>query len=527
MRKVARGVSITVLSLMALVPIQASPVAVAAGESLNVEPENIARITRSIHRLVATVTPAAAEKVVFDEDDNFTTPPLGECTTDPSTGQCSIKFTRTAPATLTIRAYVQDAAPPGPPAPCGPVDPPDAQADADCTEGQDEATTPGLRPETPTPDDTDVVKVEFAEGSLDLKPENPAPSFAPNGNVTLTAAVMSIESGNPPPAARPLVANVDAEILTGSPNANKQASGSDVECTTAPTSGECPLTYAAGPNNGVDTLRGWVDNNDDPEPQPGEPTDTQTDGDESDTNNADFEGDATEGPDETATPGTTDEDPPDRTDVATVNISSNPVLTLSPRTQNKQTGETVTITASVNQGTAPLNNQKIAAVVLTGGPNAGKTAVCTTTSTGQCSLTYTGGATAGTDKVRAAVDTDGNGQPNEADSSEDVNVDGGVPEPDTTDVVRVTWVGPVAPPPPDEPDDAKNQCDSTRSDSGADEILIGTSGNDRLCGFAGDDSLRGLKGNDRLTGGSGKDNAKGGPGKDRCKAEKETRSCER
>lgn len=545
MRKVARGVSITVMSLMALVPIHVSP-ASADHATLDVEPENVARITNSIHRLTATVSPPAAETVVFDDDDNpLTSSPVDACTTDATTGQCSVTLTSATAETFTLRAYVEDGLPETPCPDTGLNDP-----DADCSEGQDETAEPGDQPE---PDDTDVVTVEFADGTLDVSPEGPDPSFAPNSTVTLTAKVMSVEED--PDMPRPLVANVDAEILAGSPNANKVPTGSDMECDTDPATGECDLTYVAGPNQGVDTVRAWIDENDDPEADP------ET-GDEADTADEDFEGDEAEEPEE----GTTDE--PDRTDVVRVNISDDPVLTLSPKTPNQQTGTAVNITASVTQASAPLNNQPIAAVVLTGGPNAGtatqpKLVTCTTGSNGQCTLTYTGGPTPGTDNLRATVDADNNGQPNEADSSENYDTAGGTPEPDTTDVARITWVGPVVPPDPDDEEDSNNQCDSTRQDAGSNEIIIGTKGNDRLCGYGGSDNLRGGAGNDRLNGGGGKDSlrggsgndrlkggggkdilrggsgndkvngqagkdiATGGKGKDRCKAEKEANSCEK
>jgi hypothetical protein len=433
MKNVARGVAVSVIALLGLVPVQASPAAALVG-SLNVEPEKVVRIADSDHRVTATVSPAQAVTVVFDDDDNpLTTAP--ECTTDAGTGSCSILFDGQADGTTTtIRAYVEDGLPA---LPCPATAP--ATPDADCTEGQDETATPGTTPETPTPDDTDVVSVEWAEGYLDVEPETPTAAVAPGSTVTLKASLKSTET-----TARNLVGNVDAEIIPpNSPNVNKNPSTVDAECTTLQTTGSCDLTYLAGPNSGVDTVRSWADLNDDPEP----PTDTETDGDETDPTNSDFEGDETEGVDETTTPGSEPETPTkDITDVVSVNISAAQVLSLGPPSQTKDVGTSATLTASVTLGGTPQNNIKVAASILTGGPNAGTVLTCTTGSGGTCPLAFTGGANTGTDKVRATVDTNGDGQPNEADATEDVGNNGGTAEPDTTAVASVTWVKPTPPP---------------------------------------------------------------------------------
>jgi Ca2+-binding RTX toxin-like protein len=60
----------------------------------------------------------------------------------------------------------------------------------------------------------------------------------------------------------------------------------------------------------------------------------------------------------------------------------------------------------------------------------------------------------------------------------------------------------------------QNLVNPSISGIGGDDLLLGTTGNDRLFGLGGDDQLLGLDGNDRLDGGTGADQLIGGPGDD-------------
>lgn len=60
----------------------------------------------------------------------------------------------------------------------------------------------------------------------------------------------------------------------------------------------------------------------------------------------------------------------------------------------------------------------------------------------------------------------------------------------------------------------RNLCSASRTNSGQDEILVGTNGSETICGFSGDDTIRGLGGADTLKGGSGNDTLVGGKGGD-------------
>ena len=501
MRNLAKGLAVGVVALFTLVPVQASS-STALDGTLNVEPEVTSRVTGSPQVLTATLTahdPLGGQVINFE----WSAASPGEeafCTTD-ATGICTVETTSTSPTTRTVRAYHED----GPPdaLPCTGAGAPPAGTDCDETEAQNVEDA----------DDTDVVTIEFLDGTLQVeKEDNPT---APSTEVQLTATVMS-KVGTP----KPLVANVDAEITDGPQNA-LAGTTPDMECDTDPTTGTCILKYTPGPSTGVDEVDAWVDRNDDPGPPPDGDTPS---GDE--VQGTGYEGDTSEGPDEGTAPGDTVE--PDETDVVKVSISATQQLTLSPASSTKTLGTQSALTAGVFLGQTAQSGVKVAAIVLTGGAHAGQTATCDTGPNGQCTLNYTG-TKAGVDKVRATVDTDGNGQPNEADSTEDIGNNGGTAEPDTTAVAQITWGTPAPPPPPPGAGGGgtSRQCDAGRSSAGQDEILVGTKKNDKLCGFGGDDSLRGLAGNDTLKGGKGDDTAKGGKGKDLCKAEEEKKSCER
>jgi hypothetical protein len=498
MRKVARGVVLSVLALLVLVPIQASPASALAG-SLDVTPETVDRITGSIQRYTATVTdttPLDDLQISYIKGTQSATV-VDACKTD-STGTCEFAITQTAKGTANLLVYVKDMDP-GP----GPCTRPGTQPlplqDCDGNEALADEDT----------DDTDVVEAHFLDGELDISKDGlDEASFAPSGEVKWTAKV--VEKGVTAPAVpKTLLANVDAEIESG-PNTNKVASKADMECDTAQMTGTCELKYTAGATAGQDKIRGWIDLNDDPDATTGDPPTPAPTGDE--TTGDKYEADKDEVLADTDADGT---------DVVQANISGGVVLVLSGG-GSKPVGTQSGLTAVLTSGGTAQSGQQIAAEIMTGGVNLGTTiAPCTTAANGQCTLNYTG-AKAGVDKVRATVDSDKNGLPNEADQTEDIGVAGGTVEPDATAIAQITWTAPTPP-----GGNKKNQCVSTRTGAGEDEIIVGTKKNDKLCGYGGDDVLRGLKGDDKLNGGKGKDIAKGGGGDDRCKAEKEAKSCEK
>jgi hypothetical protein len=452
MKNLARILALTTLAFLALTPVAAK----AAAPSLNVEPETVNRVTAGddcapvatddcIHVLTATVTdagvPQNGEEISFEFEGGPSDPdpgadpvlvPDATCTTaaTPTPGSCQISFHSSTEGEDTVRAWIEDGT-----FPIG--------DEADTDEEQDEAVTPG-DPAATEPDITDVVDVTWFDGTLNIEPEEG--TFPLSTEVSFEATVLEEDPAGPDPAV-PLVANVDAEIETGSVNANKNATSVDMECDTVAT-GKCTLKYDASATPGVDNIRGWIDQNDN-----GTRT-TPPNGDE--TTGADYEADNTES---LSAEGTGTGAP--ITDVVKANISANPVLQATPISQTKNINETATITASLTTGGVPDNAKKIAAVVLPGGPNAGKSLTCNTGTGGTCSVSYTG-ATNGTDKVRLWADTNGDGLPDEADTSEDFGTAGATPEPDTTAVVQVTWVTPTPDPDPDPGDN--DACEQAQRD---------------------------------------------------------------
>lgn len=462
-RKLARLIAFSAVALVGLVPIQASPAAAFAGTldvvivGATTNPEVAVTITNAYLELKATNTPApaTATNVNFDTDGNVLTPEE-TCSMPAGVGFCSVFLQATAPAAPNdVRAWVPGETTP-PSSPCNPL--PIPNSDCDSSEAQDEGGAGAGA--TAEPDDTDVVTVEWVDGVLNVEDENE--SSAPSVAVSMTATVLEKEPTTPP--ARALLANVDAEVTAG-PNNLLPGTGPDAECDTAQTSGQCVLTYTPGATIGVDTVQSWVDLN---ENDPGDPDATPVvppGGDETTGTDGRFEGDASEGTTESTNPGSVPEG--DITDVVEVSISATQQLNVDPESQNKTINTPVTFTASVTLGGVAQSGVAVAAEIVAGGPNASKTiAPCNTGANGTCALTYTGTA-AGTDKIRAGVDTDANGLPNEADATEDLTGSGtqagGTIEPDTTDVVQVIWAAPVPPPPPP-PDGDDTKCELAKKD---------------------------------------------------------------
>jgi hypothetical protein len=454
MKNLARILAFTTLALIPLTPVTSASAAVAI---LNVEPETMNRITAGdtcepvatddcIHVLTATVTDAGVAQngvdVSFEFEGGPSDPdpaddpllvPDAECTTaaTPTPGTCQISFHSMAEGTDPVRAWIEDGT-----LPFG--------DEADAAEGRDEVVTAGAT----EPDQTDVVDVTWLDGVLNIEPEVKASTTSTEVKFEATVLEKDPATGQ---TAKPLVANVDAEILAGSPNANVQATNVDMECDTLPTTGKCELKYTAGATTGEDTIRGWVDRNDNAART------TPKKGDETTGAAAVYEADDTE----TATTEGTNTTAAPLTDVVKATLSPNPQLLATPENQTKQTGETAVITAALTIGGTPENAKRISAVVLSGGPNAGKALFCNTGSGGTCTLEYTGTGS-GTDKVRLWADTNSNGQPDEADVGEDQGTAGTTPEPDTTEVVAVTWQS-AAPPPPPDPDD-NDACEQATKD---------------------------------------------------------------
>ena len=133
MKKVARGLALTVVALFSLVPIQATPAAAFVG-TLDVEPEDGGvRIEGSVHRLTATVSGIADPEglmIRFDTDGSL--PTFEESCTTLADGSCEALVEESS-ADGEVRAWVEDSTTE---TPCGtPPLPPLTVPDCDSTEG--------------------------------------------------------------------------------------------------------------------------------------------------------------------------------------------------------------------------------------------------------------------------------------------------------------------------------------------------------------------------------------------------------
>jgi hypothetical protein len=299
MKNLARLLLPTALVLGVLSPTPAGAVKIV----LDVEVETANRAVGTSHTVTATVTdvdpgggPVAGDEVAFAvASGQASTPPVSSaphpflteakvCTTDATTGQCSFEITGTAAGTSVIRAWLRDTT---------------AQfsQEQDSGEARDETATPGAA----EPDGTDVVEVTWVAAVLDLEPETSTP---PPGSETILIATVKDATA----AANPVEANVDVEVIDG-PNKNKKTTGADLECDTDASTGTCELKYTGSATPGLDTVRGWIDLNDNGINAP----ETGAKGDE-----VPGEADTTEKTDATVAGGAGGKAEPDQTDVVDV-----------------------------------------------------------------------------------------------------------------------------------------------------------------------------------------------------------------
>lgn len=293
---------------------------------------------------------------------------------------------------------------------------------------------------------------------LDITPET---DFNPTGTSHVLTATLRA-AGVPPtactgaPATRGFPVNIDFEIETGSdlrvnctpasgsgedPNFPRCNGGTpadntssrttpDMTCTIQVGTSSCTVTYTAD-THGTNLIRGWVDEDN---------TDTTP------------EADATEGRNETTSPGT---DPmklePDDTDVVEKTWAASR-LDCSPETATNQARATHTITCkALNEKGVPVEGAIIDAEFIgtndldDGDSKDSPDETCTTDVEGECSFTH-GGADAPATGITTYVmwvDVDDDDATVEADNEEgrdEIADPGTVSEPDWTDVTEKIWV---------------------------------------------------------------------------------------
>jgi hypothetical protein len=198
---------------------------------------------------------------------------------------CTVTFDGvTTAGTQTICAWIRDETPQNP-----------GSQEANCSEGLND-------PPGPDPDDTDVVEIAWVVAVLNLEPEQSSPP--PSTETTLTATVTDNSTD-----AKPIAVNVDVEIVSG-PNTGKNPAGADMECDTASATGICTVKYTGSATVALDTVRAWIDSNDNGKNAP----EADAKGDE-----VPGEADQQEKRDAAASDGVGSQTEPDKTDVVEVN----------------------------------------------------------------------------------------------------------------------------------------------------------------------------------------------------------------
>ncbi len=347
-----------------------------------------------------------------DADGDTRLTPDFTCTTA-ADGRCS--FTHGpggagSPGTTTYRAWID-------------ADGSNTTSEADATEGQDSAATPGA---TAEPDATDVVTRTWTAVRLDCSPETASNPVGTSHTVTCTATTAT---GGPLTGV-----TVDVEATgANDPDANSDPTSPDFGCGPTDTNGQCTFTHGPAGSAGVTTYRAWIDG---------------------DGNNATTEADVAEGRDEATTTGSGcagAPGEPDCTDVVekTWTAGAAARLDCTPESvpNNVGTSHTVTCTATdsnnnVVQG-ANIDVEATGANDTDADTRTTPDFTCTTTAGGQCSVTHGPGgsgttSSAGTTTYRAWIDTDNSNATDNADATETLSPD----DTDGTDVVEKIWSNP-------------------------------------------------------------------------------------
>ncbi len=449
-----------------------------------------------------------------DTDGNTPASPDGTCTTKKDEASCSFLYTSSVAGTDRVCAWLG-------------ANPTMSGTNVTGTCNSENRTDTGEEPgspQTPPDDRVDVVEAEWV---------SPAPTSASrlsctqetDSNPTNTSHQITCAATNGADAVVP-GANIDVEATgVNDPDGNVTLTDPDFTCV-ANAQGQCSFIHGAGGKGttgtaGQTVYRAWVD----------------IDGD-----NATSEADATEGQDETTTPGATVE--PDGTEVVTKDwVATVSTLQMTPEADTAEVGvcNPYTILALDSTGApvpgvvldieqvheaatnASLNDEPdVSFCVPTFGPN---TSTVNTAagdrqppSESPDNLGTNGGeivkATDAAGRVTIGIQvaatgaSDGSGVVTvtaffEGDNDQDPEA--GEP----ADTSTKTWTV---------PDD---KCQGFENLSGDhivgtedDDVLVGTEGDDVICGLGGDDTIEGLGGHDLLVGGDGDDLVSGDAGID-------------
>ncbi|HEY7875721.1 MAG TPA: Ig-like domain-containing protein [Actinomycetota bacterium] len=361
-----------------------------------------------------------------DGPDALTSPDFA-CTTN-AAGTCTFNHGgATVTGTTTYRAWID-------------ADKNDATVEADTTEGRDSTANPGA---TAEPDATDVVTNDWtgtpatldcddATGPDTERETNPATGAADPTSRETYACTVRDEQGR----TILTVVTVRGEVMNGvnDPDAADGASLDSPDYTCQTSAGACTITVPqAEGETGTATICFWVG--------------TTSEGQALCAAEATGESQAANGSD-------TGNDLADQTELTWARATTAVRLDCTPEivSNGLNTSNAITCTAR-NSSDAVVSGANID-VEATGAndPDNGNSPgspdfTCTTNASGTCTFTHSGGTTPGSTTYRAWIDVDGSNATVEADATEARNegtTPGAVAEPDLTDVVLKSWLGPPA-----------------------------------------------------------------------------------
>jgi hypothetical protein len=358
----------------------------AVGTEIDLEVETNAPLSITTYRGGVATT-------VQSNDGNTPLSPDASCVIETGT-QCTIELSSTLGVKYTVRTWVDD-------------DHSNATFDADQTEGEDQAATPGGRPEA---DDTDVVSASWytdfvsasPDAKLDCRPEGGRFPRGSNASFNCEAFADLNGDGVRDPEKESAIGGVliDGETLSGAnnPDGSSQSQEPSADHNNAGTTdawGTAKVVIShwdmaeVGPAN----VCFWIDGDNDLQYSSA--------------------GSAEDGGGCATEPGDEPESVKDPTDVVIPDWLQRGTpysLTISPREVTKAPGSSVTFTATVKDDFGdPVANQKVDFNLLQGSKNDDggvELDSAITNNFGQASFTYTGKA--GRDGVAAYVDNDGN-----------------------------------------------------------------------------------------------------------------------
>ncbi|HVM34848.1 MAG TPA: hypothetical protein VM784_05845 [Actinomycetota bacterium] len=474
---------------------------------LDAEPETATNPTGQNHTITATVydqfgSPIGGNHTIkfeffqgspTDADGNTPNTPDASCTTG-GNASCAVTYTSSTQGTDMICVWYRTPDP----AMAG-TSTSNPTCDGEQRDDPDDDPAGQDAPQ-PSGDRIDVVQKTWGPGGatgprLDCEPETDNNPTGSAHSITCTARNAQNQG------VAGVFIDVEATGANDPDNANSPTSP-DFSCTTvadnaqtpANEAGTCSFTHGGGSqstaNAGTTTYRAWVD---------------------ADNKNETTEADATEGRNETATPGATAE--PDGTDVVekTWQAPGTGARTIDcePENDTNPTGTQHEVTCTVrNTSNLPVENVSVTFTETGVGQFVGDT-VKTTDNTGRVRATTTSNER-GTQTITGTLTEDtGEGEPGDVDECDrPANDPQGAPAGACSDSVTKNWGS-----------TPKGACARAGAILGTDgdDVLVGTNADDVICGFGGNDTLRGVGGDDVLLGQAGDDTLEGGDGADTMK----------